>query len=178
MNRIRDLITKKRFGRWLIDVTVIVFIFGAIKWWQTKDLLPDKTAVSVASIEKLPVVDGSLGQVDWSQDKPTLIYFFAPWCSVCHYSIGNLNELRISYSESKLRIFIIALDYKDISEVQEFLGNHDLDIPVLLGNQQISQYFNVGAFPTYYLINNSNQVVSKNVGYSTEIGLRLRALRI
>jgi len=42
MNRIRDLITKKRFGRWLIDVTVIVFIFGAIKWWQTKDLLPDK----------------------------------------------------------------------------------------------------------------------------------------
>lgn len=178
MNRLNLFFTKKRWQRGLIEAACIVGVFSAITWWQTKDLLPNKTLAPMASLDVLPIVQGDQAQLDWGAAKPTLLYFFAPWCRICHFSIDNLSGLKKDYPESTLRIGIVALSYHDIAEVKAFLRDHKMDIPVLLGNPKVAQRFNVSAFPTYYLIDKSNQVISKSVGYSTELGLRIRALKI
>ncbi|MCI2284291.1 TlpA family protein disulfide reductase [Colwellia sp. MSW7] len=109
-----------------------------------------------------------------SQNKKTVIYFFAPWCSVCHLSIGNLQSL---YEKNpQLDVIAVALDFRDTKEVIDFTKEHQLTFPIALGNEQIKHAFSVSAYPSYYVINEHNSVIWKSMGYSSELGLYLRSL--
>jgi peroxiredoxin len=109
-----------------------------------------------------------------SQDKKTVIYFFAPWCQVCHVSIGNLQAL---YEKNDhLDVIAVALDFTDINEVTNFTKKHQLTFPVALGNEKIKQAFLISAYPSYYIISEDNSIIGKSMGYSSELGLYLRSL--
>ncbi len=111
-----------------------------------------------------------------SEADKTLIYFFAPWCTVCHLSIGNLSILRDQISEDKLTILIVALDWKNKNEIEDYVIEHELDFPVLLGDQRWLQQYKIKGFPSYYLLDNKGNIVSKSMGYSTSIGMLARSL--
>jgi len=106
----------------------------------------------------------------------TLIYFFAPWCKVCHLSINNLNILRSQISEDKLSILIVALDWKSKTEIENYMTEHELEFPVLLGNRNWSNQYKIKGFPSYYVLDNNGHIISKSMGYSTSIGMLLRSV--
>ena len=109
-----------------------------------------------------------------SQDKTTIIYFFAPWCQVCHVSIGNLQAL---YEKNEyLDVIAVVLDYSSIKEVNNFTKKHQLTFPIALGNEQIKRAFSISGYPSYYVINEENIIIGKSMGYSSELGLYLRSL--
>jgi len=155
----------------------MIAIFVAISWWQQKDLLATDGSVTIDPLQ-LPLIRGTYEQLAWSEAKPTLLYFFAPWCGVCHLSIDNLHDLKEQYKDDDLRIAIVALSYSHIDEVEAFLARHEMEIPVLLGSEQTAQDFKINGFPTYYILNKDGQIVSRDMGYSSELGLRARLLKI
>ncbi|NMP15298.1 TlpA disulfide reductase family protein [Thalassotalea sp. Y01] len=105
---------------------------------------------------------------------PSIIYFFAPWCSVCRFSMDNLQSL---YQRNPdVNIVAVALDFKDKQEVQQFVERMGLEFPILLGNQQVKQAYKVSAYPSYYVLDEQQQIQHKSMGYSTELGLYLRSL--
>jgi len=107
-------------------------------------------------------------------DKTTVVYFFAPWCQICHASISNLQAL---YEKNdRINVIAIALDYVDKREVIEFSNQHKLTFPIAFGNEKIKAHFKVKGYPSYYVINEENTVIAKSMGYSSEIGLLLRTL--
>jgi thiol-disulfide isomerase/thioredoxin len=109
-----------------------------------------------------------------AQDKTTVIYFFAPWCQVCHVSIGNLQAL---YEKNgHLDVIAVALDYTSIEEVASFTKQHQLTFPIALGNEVIKHAFSISGYPSYYVINEENIIIGKSMGYSSELGLYLRSL--
>lgn len=109
-----------------------------------------------------------------SKDKKTVIYFFAPWCSVCHFSIGNLQAL---YEKNPhLDVIAVALDFTDVADVIDFTKEHQLTFPIALGNEKIKQAFSISAYPSYYVISEDNSIIRKSMGYSSELGLYLRSL--
>jgi peroxiredoxin len=107
-------------------------------------------------------------------DKTTIVYFFAPWCQICHASIGNL-QARYQ-QDQKLNVIAVALDFTDVDEVLAFTKKHQLTFPIALGNEAIKQSFEITGYPSYYVINEENMIVSKSLGYSSELGLYLRSL--
>lgn len=109
-----------------------------------------------------------------SQGKKTIIYFFAPWCKVCHASIGNLQTLY--EKNSHLNVIAVALDYMSINEVMDFTQQQQLTFPIALGNEKIKDAFLISAYPSYYVISEENTVIGKSLGYSSELGLYLRSL--
>ena len=111
-----------------------------------------------------------------STHKSTLIYFFAPWCKICHLSIENLNILRGQVDESELAILIVALDWTSKTEVADFLAKHDLDFPVILGDKQWQQQYKIKGFPSYYVIDENNKISSKSMGYTSTVGLIRRSI--
>lgn len=141
--------------------------------YQANGLLPtgDQAAprLSATSLDGVPI------DLSARAASATLVYFFAPWCSVCAASSGNIEHLRELRSESELDILMVALDWKTPAEVQEYVDRHDISVPVLLGNRQIASDWNVYAFPTYYMLDSKQRIARRDLGYSTLAGLWWRS---
>lgn len=165
-------ITRKIFS-WLGQLILFVVIFYAISWWQQRDMLIKGEVTPVESFSLLTTSGEVLHHNFTNGNRDTLIYFFAPWCSVCHYSIDNIESIYQSSPQS-LDIIVVALDWRSIEEVDEFLAQHKLTMPVLLGTRKLHQQFQVSAFPSYYLISKDGKISAKSLGYSSELGLKLR----
>ncbi len=159
------------------EILIIVAIFMALRYWQEMDMLTSDANVSVLTARAL---DGKQYRFPDEQQNSehTLIYFFAPWCKICHLSIGNLNILRKQISEDRLKIMIVALDWKNKAEIADYTAEHDLDFPVLLGDQSWHDQYKIRGFPSYYILDKKGVVLSKSMGYSSSIGMIARALTV
>jgi hypothetical protein len=93
---------------------------------------------------------------------------------ICHASIGNL-QIRYQQDPS-LNVIAVALDFTDTNEVLAFTKQHQLTFPIALGNEEIKQSFEITGYPSYYVISEENMIVSKSLGYSSELGLYFRSL--
>jgi peroxiredoxin len=124
-------------------------------------------------LNKVPTIMGETVSLN-SQGKVTVLYFFAPWCQVCHASIGNLQAL--FQKNEDIDVVAIALDFTAKEEVMAFTSRHQLTFPIALGNEAIKQAFAVTGYPSYYILNEQNVITGKSMGYSSELGLYLRSL--
>lgn len=159
---------------------IICFIaFQAISFYQERNMLSTNTPLSQSPNADDLVFDNiatTLGDTVSlkAQGKTTIIYFFAPWCSVCHASISNLQSL--FEQNENIDVIAVALDYTSLDQVLMFTNEHQLTFPVALGNEIIKKAFSVSAYPSYYVIDEKNEVVARSMGYSTKLGLYLRSL--
>ena len=152
----------------LRDVAILLLLFYGVSAWQSRHLLALDSHLSLTQ-QNLVGLDGQTTSFI-KNHKPTLIYFFAPWCQVCALSMGNLAYL----DSDKVNIVSIAMDYSDSKEVQHFVDRHNLSIPVLLGHDGLKQQFKIQGYPTYYMVDKDHKVIGKAYGYSTALGLKLR----
>ncbi len=167
-----QLITMKKNSlyKWLRDSLVVIAVFWAVNMWQTKEMLPTDGSVAVQAVELMGIDDENHVLFENSNDMPTLVYFFAPWCQVCKMSIANLNGL----DTQKVNVVRIALDYRNASQVIDFAAATRSEGPILLGDSSIKNTFQVPGYPSYYLLNKHQQVVGRSMGYSTEWGMQLK----
>ena len=156
----------------LVNVVLVIVVFAVVSAFQARNMLStDRQAAPDLQARTLQGIDFDLGAAD---ARPTLVYFFAPWCHYCAFSSDNLVRLRRLREESSLRIITVALDWQSAAEVQEYAEQHDLNIPVLLGDASISRDWKVYGFPTYYVLDSEHRVVRRDIGYTTQLGLLWR----
>lgn len=154
-----------------IQLLVFFVIFQFLSFIKQTNMLATDTSMNDYQFI-LPTTVGET--VSLNANTKTVIYFFAPWCSVCHASIENLQTI---YQENQeLNVVAVALDYVDENEINDFVAQHQLTFPVAFGTEQVKQAFKITAYPSYYVLDEQNTVISKSMGYSTEIGLYFRSL--
>jgi thiol-disulfide isomerase/thioredoxin len=151
-----------------VDVLIIVTLMWGIHLWQTRDLLhqqlaPDTQLTRLFSSDSANIIGGH--QVG-------VVYFFAPWCGYCRHSIGNLDGLLAGNSVAWATA--VALDYGDENEVKQFVNQTGISLPVLMGKNSTAADWGVRAFPTYFVVDSTGEIVSRSVGYSTTLGLKAR----
>jgi thiol-disulfide isomerase/thioredoxin len=145
----------------------VLLVILAIGHWQSRNMLAVHTDLSVKQGTLLDLQGQTQSLL--AQDKPTLLYFFAPWCQVCSMSIGNLQYL----NPEKIHIVTVALDYSSVEQVQEFVLENQVTSSVLLGYPALKQDFNIQGYPSYYLVSQDQKVIRRAFGYSTALGLKL-----
>ena len=158
---------------WSMDIALMLVLVWGISAWQSRHLL-STAGDTLAPTFELTAVDGQVYRFPDRQTQSTLLYFFAPWCQVCRLSIGNLEKLRQVRGAEELSILIIALDWQDLSEVKQFIAQQQLTLPVLMGTPSVAQAYHIRGFPTYYVLDAAGYIIERSLGYSTELGLRLR----
>ncbi len=105
----------------------------------------------------LTTLDGSQIEMRSFVGKPTLVSFWATWCSPCYKEIPVLKELAL---KDGVDIVTIALDKEGARVVQPFVEEHDIQYRVALGDQETFQRFNGFSIPYTLLLDGSHQVVN------------------
>ncbi|WP_462171273.1 TlpA family protein disulfide reductase [Pseudoalteromonas xiamenensis] len=156
----------------VLQYLLIILVFIGLSWWQSKDML--NTNDSPAPYFNLSTLQNPASRITLKalQGKQTVVYLFAPWCRICRYSMPNLEKL---YVQGEVNAIAIALNYDSQDEVNAFAKSLSLTMPILLGTQTTADDYRVTAFPSYYVINERLKITAKSVGYSSEVGLRIRS---
>lgn len=168
---------KSRFKQLGRDILIVLVIFIVIDFWQRKDLLETSSfGGEGAVIEQMTYTDLEGQSIDLlNQEKTQFIYFFAPWCTVCGYSIGNIHRHALAPAfQDDVHFRFVALDYEDEDSVKAFVDEHQLEVPILMGDRRLREAFKIEAYPTYYILDKSGKVLTHSVGYTTTLGTYAR----
>ncbi|MBF7072608.1 redoxin domain-containing protein [Glaciecola sp. MH2013] len=162
---IRNFIRKSSWPRDIVLGLIIVF---AVMAWQNRNLLDSDGSIQINS-QSLISLKGEIYKLAPS-NKKTLIYFFAPWCTVCKLSIGNLDAV----DTQEFNVIRVALDYQSVEEIDSFADDAGVSGTILLGADKHKERFNISGYPTYYILDENLRVIRSDMGYSTYVGLKLR----
>jgi thiol-disulfide isomerase/thioredoxin len=178
MNREFDVISmlRRRFRKHrmlLLEVSLFAIALLAISAWQSRNLLDTDRQLAPALLAT--TLAGDRFELSHLAGKPVLIYFFAPWCPYCSASADNIVRLRRIRDEEDLTILMVALDWQDRDEISEYAIDHELNVPVLLGDAAVARDWRVFSFPTYYMLDDELRVIGRDMGYSTQLGLLWRS---
>lgn len=176
-----DTVTKtrprlRRLGSLLANVAIAGLVYFGMTAFQTRDMLA--TERQPAPPLRGQTLGGNTYDLDLAAGRPALVYFFAPWCKVCGASADNLVRLRRLRNEPDLEIVAVALDWESVDELQDYSARHELNVPVVLGSPQVARDWKIYAFPTYYVLDSRQRVARRDLGYSTQLGLWWRSLRV
>ena len=159
-----------------LNVAFFAAVFVAISMFQSRNML---AAGGEAAPELLGIkLDGEIYRLSEAAGRPVLVYFFAPWCKVCAASADNLVRLRPWRDAEELEILAVALDWQDGNEVRDYVERHGLNVNVVLGDATVAGAWRIQAFPSYYVLDSQHRVLRRDIGYSTQLGLWLRAWTI
>ena len=167
--------TVRRWARTGLELALLASIVFAIYAWRTQPLLPadGRTAAPGWVLQDL---DGETYSSDALAGRPAVLYFFAPWCTVCNASAHQLRWFD-RWSGEDVALIHIALEFEDALSVREYARRHRIAGPVLLGDAQTAASFRVFGFPTYYTLDADGRIASRDFGYTTVLGLWLRSLK-
>ena len=157
----------------LLNAGLIAVVFFGVLSFQSRSMLA--TDGQAAPALQGATLMGQPYKLADAGERPALVYFFAPWCKICAASAGNLNRLRRWRDVDAIEIVAVALDWRTEEEVRDYVKRHDLDVTVVLGDANVARQWQVQAFPSYYVLDSEHRVVRRDIGYSSQFGLWLRA---
>ena len=172
LSKVRTYI-KENYRSFLLNAGLIAIVFFAALAFQARNML---SADGQAAPELRGVtLSGEPYDLADAVERPAMVYFFAPWCRICAASSGNLNRLRRWRDPDDIEIVAVALDYGAAEEVRAYVERHDLNVTVVLGDPFVSRQWQIQGFPSYYVLDQEHRIVRRDIGYSTQLGLWLRA---
>lgn len=159
-----------RLRRWGSDVALLVAVVIGVQWWHARDLVDRGTAAPPLSLTSL---DGEPVDLTSFAGRAVLIEFWATWCPVCRREFGALNAVASSPG-CDCAVISVVDDSDDLTYLRTFVSERGIEYPVLLAQPETTRDWQVGAFPTEYVIAPDGTIASQHVGLATRWGMRLR----
>jgi len=111
-------------------------------------------------------LDGKEVRLSDFKGKVVILDFWATWCGPCQREIPGFVNLQKDYGNRGLLVIGVSLDEGDVTAVKTFANRMSMNYPVLLGNNKItSDYGNIEAIPTTFIIDQQGMIAGKHVGY-------------
>jgi len=173
MQMTRPRLSIEKIRSFLLNAGLIAAVFFGVLTFQSRNMLAADGEIAPAL--RGMTLSGQPYDLEDGRSKPALVYLFAPWCAICAASSGNLNRLRRWRDTGEIEIVAVALDWREAREVRDYVERHDLNVTVVLGDANVARQWQIQAFPSYYVLNSEHRVVRRDIGYSTQVGLWLRA---
>jgi len=110
-------------------------------------------------------------------DKPTLVYFWGSWCSICQTTSPAVSTLAQESLDdnSNYQIISVALSSGDDEEVQQYQQQHDYQFKTLNDdNGQISKHWGVAVTPSFFIINKDGKITTTSSGMTSLWGMKVR----
>jgi thiol-disulfide isomerase/thioredoxin len=112
----------------------------------------------------LPLLDGTRVTLSQLKGKVVFLNFWATWCGPC---VSEMPSMEAVYQKLKNKGFeILAVNLGDSrSEVSAFMKEYKLNFPAVLDERDItSDYYNIQAVPTTYIIDRRGLIIARLIG--------------
>ncbi|MDZ7804120.1 protein disulfide oxidoreductase [Thiohalophilus sp.] len=151
-----------RFLLWLL---VFALVYFGAQQYQKRNLVsgraPDYSA---------PLLQGAYFDSRDLAGKPYVLHFWASWCPVCRFEEDTIQALSRDH-----RVVSVAMQSGGREEVRDYMHEQGLNFMTLLDEEgRLASRFGIRGVPTTLLINSDGEIAFREVGYTTEWGLRLR----
>ncbi|MCK9202316.1 MAG: protein disulfide oxidoreductase [Gallionella sp.] len=153
-----------RWRRRAIEALILIIVIVGIRVWQQRDVVSG-AAPSLAGT----LLDGTAYKL--SPQRPVLVHFWATWCPVCSAEQGSIQSI----AQGDYEVVTVAMQSGSPADVARHMAEQRLDFPVLNdADGRISAAWGVHAVPASFIVDRDGQIRFVEIGYTTEIGLRLR----
>ncbi len=98
------------------------------------------------------------------EGKIVLLDFWAVWCPPCLKAIPVLGKLHRDFGGEDFHVLGMAVYSGTGEDVSSFIQEHDIEYPMVVGDDDIVEDFGVIGYPTYFVIDPGGNVYKKYVG--------------
>ena len=155
----------KKYYRWGRELTLILIVVFSVRFWVQGDIIS-----GVPPNIRGTTLNGISFDLYKSKSRPMLVHFWATWCPVCKLEQSNINNIAKSHA-----VITIAMQSGEDNELKAFMEEEKLSFDVINDkNGILSHSYNIRGVPVSFIVNKENEVEFAEVGYTTELGLRLR----
>jgi thiol-disulfide isomerase/thioredoxin len=150
-----------RAGFALLLVAVVI----GVRFYQQRTL-----AEGPAPVTRAALLNGQVFDLAAWRGEPLLVYFWASWCPVCRLEQGAIAAL-----VRDQRVVTVAMQSGSSAEVAKYLREQGLEIPVINDpDGALAARWGVRATPSFFIVDGTGAIRFREVGYTSEPGLRLR----
>ncbi|MFK5914247.1 MAG: protein disulfide oxidoreductase [Woeseiaceae bacterium] len=151
--------------RWLFDITLIIIVIFGVKMWMQRNVVS-----GIAPNFNAKLLNGEPYKLYADTKRPILIHFWATWCPVCQLEQSNIENISKSHP-----VITIAMKSGNNNELKHFIKEEGVSFQVINDEDaSLSNLYKIKGVPVSLIVNKENKIEFIEVGYTTEIGLRLR----
>ena len=148
----------------LWTVAVLVLFFGIRAWQQ--QAMPKGMAPSFSGA----TVSGKTVSLSDYRGKPLMLYFWASWCKICEFEQKSILSIAEDYP-----VLSVALRSGNALQLGKYMREHNFHITAIVDEfGVIAGSYGIKGTPTALFIDADGEIRSVEVGYTSEIGMRIR----
>lgn len=129
-----------------------------------------KTNSQLATTDRIIPLQSSISLSNYNADL-YIVNFWATWCPPCRTEIPHFISITNQYP-NRVQVIGISLDNAS-SVVESFITDHQINYPVTMKSGfDTSQFDQLSALPTTFILDKNYAVLKKLVGYVSETQLQ------
>lgn len=158
-----------RWRRWAVEALIFIAAVTAFQLWQARNAPQGQAPIFAGQL-----LDGQPFELNaWCESHPgkaTLLYFWAEWCPVCKTTAGNVSAIAEDWPVTS-----IAIQSGPAEAITKVMQARDYRWPTLPDQTgEILKRYGLPGTPAFIVINPAGNIAFVSIGYTSEIGLRLR----
>ena len=154
---------RKSLAEWLVYLLLFVVVIYSVNFFKSRNAVSGPAPLLSAQ-----TLGGEIFDLQYNQ--PVLVHFWASWCPVCRLEYGSIASI-----SGSTPVITVAMQSGTADEVADYMQQHNLAFPAIVdADGRIAAEWGVSGVPSSFIINGSGEVEFVEVGYSSEIGLRIR----
>jgi peroxiredoxin len=166
VNETRNNSRAAKWRGYTVNILLLVILVVGIRAWQQRDM-----AGGAAPVLQGVTLAGQTYKLPAHPSQPVLVHFWATWCSICRAEQGSISAI----AHDNSNVITIAMQSGKTEEVTRHMRQQGIDFPVVNDPEgSLASAWGVHAVPASFIIDTDGQIRFVEVGYTTEIGLRLR----
>ncbi|NOX20392.1 MAG: TlpA family protein disulfide reductase [Nitrospirae bacterium] len=163
--------TKKRFLYRLI-ILLLPLIALSCQSGNKSGVPVAGTKAPVFSVED---INGNTIDINNYKGKVVLLEFWATWCPPCRRSIPEMETLYEKFADRDFVLIAVSIDEGSnaLEAVKNFVDEFNMTYPVVIDTGEISKKYQITSIPTIFLIDKSQKIVKRYMGYTPGLGEEL-----
>ncbi len=158
-------IFQNRWVVWTLEILFFVLLYMLLRAYTQQDMVQGQAPdIQATTLNQQSFV------LHHAEPKPILLHFWATWCGICKMEQDSIEALSKDYN-----VMTVAMQSGSDHEIKSYLDKHDLSFEVIndVSGEFVERYGITGV-PASFVIDSNNEIVAREIGYTTPIGLRIR----